>query len=387
MLPDTPAEQAGIEEGDLIVAVDGESIAGVSSEVSTAQIKGPPRTEVELRVEPAAGGEARELTVERAEVRVPAVDGEIRSGRRRARSPTCASSPSARAPTASCATTIERLYRRGAEGLVLDLRGNGGGLLNEAVLSASRSSSRRARRLDREPHPGRAQTTRPSATRSTRGPTVVLVNRDTASAAEILAAALEDNDLATVVGTRTYGKGTFQEVIELEAGGALDLTIGEYLTADGDLDPRRGGQARRRGVDDDPQDRRARRGAREPRRAAGRRATRAVSRGARRGRCVVGRAGALRWSPSRCSSAARRSALAGGSVASAAGRDGPRRVARRGGQARRDARLAPTAPATWSSALLADRGLERGFDADARGRRRRRRRRAAERDSASSAAT
>jgi carboxyl-terminal processing protease len=61
----------------------------------------------------------------------------------------------------------------------------------------------------------------------------VLVNRDTASAAEILAAALADYDLATLVGTRTYGKNTVQEVIRLDAGGALDLTIGEYVTSEG----------------------------------------------------------------------------------------------------------------------------------------------------------
>ena len=62
---------------------------------------------------------------------------------------------------------------------------------------------------------------------------VILTNRDTASASEILTAALQQNDLGEVVGTRTYGKGTFQEVIDLPDGGALDLTIGEYLTADG----------------------------------------------------------------------------------------------------------------------------------------------------------
>ena len=62
---------------------------------------------------------------------------------------------------------------------------------------------------------------------------VILTNRDTASASEIVTAALQQNDLATVVGTRTFGKGTFQEVIELDGGAALDLTVGEYLTADG----------------------------------------------------------------------------------------------------------------------------------------------------------
>ena len=64
-------------------------------------------------------------------------------------------------------------------------------------------------------------------------PTVVLINHDTASAAEILASALGDHHLATIVGTRSFGKGTFQEVLHLAAGGALDLTVGEYLTADG----------------------------------------------------------------------------------------------------------------------------------------------------------
>ena len=65
-------------------------------------------------------------------------------------------------------------------------------------------------------------------------PMVVLIDRNTASAAEILAAALSERGLATLVGTRTFGKGTFQEVIELDHGGALDLTVGEYLTSDGE---------------------------------------------------------------------------------------------------------------------------------------------------------
>ena len=75
-------------------------------------------------------------------------------------------------------------------------------------------------------------------------PLVVLINRNTASAAEILAAALQQNDLGEIVGTSTYGKGVFQEVIDLEGGAALDLTVGEYLTADG-TSPRQGRQAGR----------------------------------------------------------------------------------------------------------------------------------------------
>jgi len=231
VLPDTPAERSGIEPGDVIVAVDGESIAGVPSNVSTARIKGPAGTEVTLRLIPVDGAKAREVVVERADVRVPAVDGELRrvDGHDVAYVRFASFSEGAHGELRQ---TIERLYREGAEGLVLDLRANGGGLLNEAVLSTSvfvdegtvvSTESRTQGERDYEAV-GDAIDPRP---------TVVLVNRDTASAAEILTAALKNYDLATVVGTRTFGKGTFQEVIRLEEGGALDLTIGQYLTADG----------------------------------------------------------------------------------------------------------------------------------------------------------
>jgi carboxyl-terminal processing protease len=231
VLPDTPAERAGLGEGDVITAVDGESIAGVPSDVSTARIKGPPGTEVELRVEPAGGGRAHEVTVERATVRVPAVQGAIRraAGRDFAYVQFATFSAGAHGELRD---TVERLLRRGAEGQVIDLRGNGGGLLNEAILSTSVfvedgvivSTSSRSEGDEDYDAVGDALEPRP---------TVVLIDRFTASAAEILAAALESYDLATIVGTKSFGKGTFQEVIGLEAGGALDLTVGEYLTADG----------------------------------------------------------------------------------------------------------------------------------------------------------
>jgi len=84
------------------------------------------------------------------------------------------------------------------------------------------------------------------------GPIAVLVDGNTASASEIVTAALKENDLATVIGTRTYGKGVFQEVIPLDAGGALDLTVGEYLTADGTSILGKGVVPDQRIVDEDP---------------------------------------------------------------------------------------------------------------------------------------
>lgn len=248
VFPDSPAQRAGLEPGDVITAVEGKSISGVPSEVSTSQIKGPPGTEVELRVIPGGDGPPRRLTVERADVRIPAVTGTIRKAGGQPVAYVLFHTFSEGAH-GELRETIERLYRRGAEGLVLDMRGNGGGLLNEAVLSSSifvedgnivSTESRTQGDRDYEAV-GDAIDPRP---------TVVLVNRDTASAAEILTAALKEYDLATVVGTRTFGKGTFQEVIDLDAGGALDLTIGQYLTADGTSILGEGVKPQVRGEDD-----------------------------------------------------------------------------------------------------------------------------------------
>jgi carboxyl-terminal processing protease len=228
---DTPAEEAGLRPGDLIIGVGDESLAGVSSTDASALIKGPPGTKVELTVKDGDNDKERELTIERAQVQIPAVKGEIRreDGRKIAYV-TLASFT--RGAHAELREEIERLYRRGAEGLVLDLRGNGGGLLQEAILVASIFQEdgtiviTEGRTRPREVFKAEGDALEPR-------PMAVLTNRDTASASEIVAATLKQNDLATVVGTRTFGKGTFQEVIELDGGAALDLTVGEYLTADG----------------------------------------------------------------------------------------------------------------------------------------------------------
>lgn len=227
---DTPAKRAGIREGDEILAVDGRSIAGKPADLATGMIKGPPGTTVELKVR-TPSGDTREIELERAEVRVPVVEGKLRrtGGRKVAYVQLSGFSEGAHGELRS---EVERLYGESAEGLVLDLRGNGGGLLNEAVLTSSVfiedgvivSTAGRAQPDQDYEAVGDALEPRPM---------VVLINRDTASAAEILASALGERGLATIVGTRSFGKGSFQEVIELEDGGALDLTVGEYLTSEG----------------------------------------------------------------------------------------------------------------------------------------------------------
>ena len=227
-----PAADVGIDVDDEIIGVNDESLKGVSSDVAAAQIKGPAGTTVDLVVVDAESGKRRDVEVERANVSIPAVTGRLEEADGRKVAYVNLSSFT-RGAHGELAAEIQELQDKGAEGLVFDLRGNGGGLVDEAVLVQSifqeegpvvtiegRSRPEKTFDVTGEPLPDL-------------GPIAVLVDGNTASASEIVTAALKENDLATVVGIRTFGKGVFQEVIPLEAGGALDITVGEYLTADG----------------------------------------------------------------------------------------------------------------------------------------------------------
>jgi carboxyl-terminal processing protease len=228
----SPADAAGIEPGDTIVSVDGDSIAGESSTEATNRIKGPEGTEVTLGVRDAKSGEVRQLRLVRAEVALPNVSGKVESvdGRKLGYVRMLSFSEGVHAPLANA---VRKVRREGAEGIVLDLRGNPGGLLDEAVLSASLFLPE-----DRVVVSTESRTQGSSVHKTVGGtlpkrPIVVLIDRGTASAAEILAAALADDADAPVVGTRSYGKGVFQEEKGLSNGGALKLTVGEYFTPDG----------------------------------------------------------------------------------------------------------------------------------------------------------
>jgi carboxyl-terminal processing protease len=232
VFPHSPASEAGLAPGDLIVSVDGKSIAGVSSEVSTEEIKGPEGTEVTIGVKPAGGGKVRELKVKRAQISVPVVSSKVTkvNGRTLGYVRLISFSEGAHALVREA---VEKVEKKGAEGIVLDLRGNGGGLLEEAVLSASVFLPKDEVVVTTDSR------TQGHAVYKTVGenlpevPVVVLIDRNTASAAEILTAALADDAGAKVVGTRSYGKGVFQQEVGLSNGGALKLTIGEYFTPKG----------------------------------------------------------------------------------------------------------------------------------------------------------
>jgi carboxyl-terminal processing protease len=252
VFPGSPAAGAGVAPGDTVVSVDGDSIAGESSSEATAKIKGPEGTQVTLGVLDAKSGKVRSLKLTRAEVALPNVSSHLvtAGGRKLGYVRMLSFSEGVHALLAEA---VEKVEREGAEGIVLDLRGNPGGLLDEAVLSAGVFLpegqvvvSTRSRTQGDSVH-------KTSGDEISKLPLVVLIDRGTASAAEILTAALADDADATVVGTRSYGKGVFQEEEKLSNGGALKLTVGEYFTPDGENLARTGGIHPDVKAADDPQ--------------------------------------------------------------------------------------------------------------------------------------
>ncbi len=229
----SPAEKGGIAPGDVIVAVEGHDIAGLSSTKSTELIKGPEGTEVGIGVRSGGKGAVRKVTLTREQIAVPVVASTmLESGGRKFGYVRLASF--SEGSHAFLRKAVERVRRLGAEGLVLDLRGNGGGLLEEAVLNASIFLpkgtvvvSTKSRTQGDAVYDAVGDNLPPQ-------PIVVLIDRNTASAAEILTAALAEEAGAEVVGTRSYGKGVFQQEVSLSNGGALKLTVGEYFTPNGE---------------------------------------------------------------------------------------------------------------------------------------------------------
>jgi carboxyl-terminal processing protease len=253
----SPAARAGLKPEDLIVAVNGRSLAGLPEDSATSLVKGPPDTDVKLRVEePAAAGHAgsntgahangsssghaaghprtRTVTLTRATISQPVVASITRKVHGIPLGVVALAEFSAGAHAEVLEAVEHELQQEHARGLVLDLRANPGGLVEEAQLIASFFLPRGAVVVTTR---GRVQ---PSQVLRAEGgaipasiPMVVLVDRNTASAAEILTGALQDHHRATVVGTHTFGKGVFQEEQSLANGGALDITVGEYFTPNG----------------------------------------------------------------------------------------------------------------------------------------------------------
>lgn len=225
-LPDNPAEKAGLHAGDVIVAVNDESAEGWDAERAVRAIRGEIGTSVKLVV--ARAGEPREFTITREEINNPSVSSELRGD-----VGIVTVNRFDQNTVGLVRKTVTDLKSRGMNKVVLDMRGNGGGYLDAAsgfagmwledkLVVSVRANNGGEQKLDSE---GEA---------ILKGvKTVVVVNAGSASAAEIVTAALRHYKVATVVGEKTFGKGTVQELIPLSGGSLLKVTIKRWYTPSG----------------------------------------------------------------------------------------------------------------------------------------------------------
>ena len=225
----TPAERAGIAIGDRLVEIDGQSMRGWSPAEARNALRGEPGTQLALSIERAAATARIPLKIERDEIHVTAVTRATVLNREVGYFLVSTFNDST---ARDVERTVDSLMAAGAKRLVIDLRGNPGGVLAQGVevadlfldsgqriaLTRGRQPGTNTEFIDKAPQkwPGR--------------PIIVLVNGNTASAAEILAGALQDHDRALLLGRQTYGKGSAQAVLQLDDGGALKLTSARWYT-------------------------------------------------------------------------------------------------------------------------------------------------------------
>ncbi len=236
-LTDSPAAKAGIKAGDKILAIDGKPTTLMSLEQASAQIKGEIGTEVELQVS-RPGAEAFEVTLAREQIELPSVDYNLSEAGQTKVGYIKLDEFSSHAAE-QMEKAIEDLNQKEVTGFVLDLRGNPGGLLFSSVEIARMWLEKGAivSTIDRK---GGNQEFSANGKALTDLPLVILVDRYSASASEILAGALKENGRATIVGTRTYGKGTVQSVHSLSDGSGLAVTIARYYPPSGEDINRKG---------------------------------------------------------------------------------------------------------------------------------------------------
>lgn len=231
VFPNTPAEQAGITEGDRIMIVDTASTKGWKIDQVSNALKGPPGTKVNVRFQRAGVSEPIQVRFTRAVIHIPAVPFATMTEGKIGYIPVQQFNETA---TQELQTALQRLQREGAKGVVLDLRGNPGGILDQAFAMSNlfldegeEILSVRGRNNDSQVYVAKERPVAPSV------PLVVLTDGNSASASEIVAGALQDHDRALIVGTTSFGKGLVQTLFPLEGGYALKMTTAKWYTPSG----------------------------------------------------------------------------------------------------------------------------------------------------------
>jgi carboxyl-terminal processing protease len=223
-----PAREAGIRPGDRIVSIDGRQVRSLPFDRSLRLIRGPEGTLVRLTIARPREG-TYEFTVRRSEIALPAVRSRMLRGRIGYIRVLSFRTSAVEAIASRGATLLDA----GARGLVLDLRGNPGGLFSQAVGTVSLFLDEGVVCITDGAHQGRRVTEVTGRAPLADVPLVLLVDNESASAAEVVAGALDDNERAAIVGETTYGKTSVQSLRELTNGAALKLTTAVFLTPKG----------------------------------------------------------------------------------------------------------------------------------------------------------
>jgi carboxyl-terminal processing protease len=231
VFPNTPAERAGIREGDLIVAIDTLPVRGWNSRKVADSLTGTPGTKVNVTFARPGVPDPIKATFTRALIRVPAVPYAIMFDGKIGYIPLQGFNETS---TQELGRAITSLQTQGARGLVLDLRSNPGGFLDQSLSISNlflkegqEIASVRGRNIEPQTYYAREKPIAPTI------PLVILTDQYSASASEIVAGALQDHDRAVIVGTTSFGKGLVQTVFNLDGGYALKMTTGKWYTPSG----------------------------------------------------------------------------------------------------------------------------------------------------------
>lgn len=223
-IENSPAEKAGLQTGDIITKVDDVEYTGTQLEEASNKIRGEEGTEVKLEIY--RDGELKTFNVKREKVLISHITAKVLSND--------IGYIAISDFEGGCAEEFERKYKelenKGIKKLIIDIRNNGGGIVDESLDIADMIVEKEATLLITKDKNEKEEITKAQRAPIINMPIVVLTNEYSASASEILAAALSENNKATLVGTKTYGKGIIQELHQLSDGSGLKITTNEYFT-------------------------------------------------------------------------------------------------------------------------------------------------------------